>query len=153
MTEFQQSNVKASKLGISEVQEIRRLYNAGMTTQGALSRKFSVSVIQIGRIVRGEVWQKIPSFSPKLSEGELKDSAERMYALQQARLESPELAALAAEFLSFDSTVAATRQAPRSPLEGGEGDDGIAPTGLSQLEQHARDYGLDIDKLRQAGAT
>jgi len=45
------------------------------------------------------------------------------------------------------------RQAPRSLLDGGDGgDEGNDATGLSQLERHARDYGLDIDKLRAGGA-
>ena len=78
MTAFAQGNRRASKLSMSDVQEIRRLYSEGRVTQGSLSRQFHVSVIQIGRIVRGEVWQQLPVLGNMISEGELKDSEERM---------------------------------------------------------------------------
>lgn len=83
MTEFSPGNRRASKLSIPEVIEIRELYRRGQTTQGALSRRFGVSIVQIGRIIRGEVWQHIPSFEAVLSEGELKESALRLLKIQE----------------------------------------------------------------------
>jgi len=44
------------KLGYGQVQDIRTKYEAG-ATQGSLAREYDISVIQIGRIVRGEVWR------------------------------------------------------------------------------------------------
>ena len=72
MSNFGQSNRKASKLSVSEVIEIRQLYAQGRLTQGELSRRFHVSIVQIGRIVRGEVWQSVESRENLLSEGEIK---------------------------------------------------------------------------------
>lgn len=80
---FQRNNRRASKLSVPEVEEIRYLYQQGKLTQGDLSRRFGVSVVQIGRIVRGEVWQQLPVLSPLMSEGELKESATRMLAMQE----------------------------------------------------------------------
>lgn len=53
---FRRGNISAAKLTPSQVLSIRQRYNDG-ESQGALAREFAVSVGQIGRIVRGEVWQ------------------------------------------------------------------------------------------------
>ena len=39
--------------------EICRLYSTGQWTQSKLARKFGISSVQIGRIVRGEVWADV----------------------------------------------------------------------------------------------
>lgn len=78
-----QGNAKASKLSPTQVQEIRRLYQAGGWSQGALAREFCISVVQIGRIVRGEVWQHLPATTRLMSEGELQAAAERLLKLQE----------------------------------------------------------------------
>ena len=83
MSGFSQGNRKASKLSVPQVIEIRLLYEQGKFSQGALARRFQVSVIQIGRIVRGEVWQNLPVLDPVMSEGEVKESAARMLALSE----------------------------------------------------------------------
>lgn len=83
MSNLSHNNRKASKLSIPEVIEIRELYRKGRISQGELSRRFQVSIVQIGRIVRGEVWQQIPTLDEVLSQGELKESAARMVALQE----------------------------------------------------------------------
>lgn len=80
MSAFTRHNSKASKLSGTEVLEIRRLYQLGTFSQGELSRQFQVSVVQIGRIVRGESWQQYQVPERLMSEGELKESAERMMA-------------------------------------------------------------------------
>ena len=41
----------------ASVQEMRRMYGEGMT-QGALARHFGLGIAQVGRIVRGECWNK-----------------------------------------------------------------------------------------------
>ena len=55
MTIFSHRNTKARKLTAYEVQTIRKTYEEG-ATQGELARAYSMSVGQIGRIVRGESW-------------------------------------------------------------------------------------------------
>lgn len=58
MSKFQQQNIRAGKLTPSAVIELRRLYHEERWTQGALARKYQISVGQVGRIVRGESWQQ-----------------------------------------------------------------------------------------------
>lgn len=55
---FTRANVKASKLEPQQVVEIYRRRAAG-ETQGALARDFQISIGQIGKICRGEVWQEL----------------------------------------------------------------------------------------------
>lgn len=81
MAEFQRRNVRASKLGVKQVQDIRKLYGRGDCTQGQLARDYGVSVVQIGRIVRGEVWQGLPQ---EVTAIELDATAKRLLELQQS---------------------------------------------------------------------
>jgi predicted transcriptional regulator len=113
MAAFQQHNRRASKLSIPEVMEIRELYRKGSVTQGQLSRQFGVSVIQIGRIVRGEVWQQMPTLDPIMSEGALKESAARMLALQE-QLTAKRLSDAVAEANKGNTMV---EELKRSPLD------------------------------------
>ena len=69
-----------TKLTAVQVQDIRILYNRGDCTQGQLSRDFGVSVIQIGRIVRNEVWQNLPPPTP--TNREIAEQAERLLQVQ-----------------------------------------------------------------------
>jgi len=78
---FQRNNIRRAVLTASKVEEIRRLYSKGAVTQGQLSRDYGVSVVQIGRIVRGEVWQGLGPV--EASQRELEASAEKMLALQR----------------------------------------------------------------------
>jgi len=58
MTKFQRSNSKAGKLTAQQVLEIYKRRAAG-ESQGSLSRAFQISVGQMGKICRGEVWQEL----------------------------------------------------------------------------------------------
>lgn len=60
---FRRGNVRGAKLSQSDVVELRRLYELGWT-QGRLAREYSVSVGQVGRIVRGESWTRLPADEP-----------------------------------------------------------------------------------------
>lgn len=53
--QFGRRNTGARKLNVLEVQRIRKLYSEG-ATQRTLALEYSMSVVQIGRIVRGESW-------------------------------------------------------------------------------------------------
>jgi hypothetical protein len=59
MTKFSKGSLAAAKLTPSQVMEMRELYNERWT-QGALARRYGISVVQVGRIVRGESWQQYP---------------------------------------------------------------------------------------------
>ena len=78
---FTKGNIRRSVLTPSKVLEIRAFYNKGHVTQGQLARDYGVSVVQIGRIVRGEVWQGLRA--PESSREELVATAARLLALQQ----------------------------------------------------------------------
>jgi len=77
---FQRKNTRAAHLTASQVLEIRDFYERGRVTQGQLARDYGVSVVQIGRIVRGEVWQGLRKALP--SAAAIDESAQRMLALQ-----------------------------------------------------------------------
>jgi hypothetical protein len=55
---FRQGNQRAAKLTAQGVLEIYRRSAAG-ESQAAISREMQISVGQVGRIVRGEVWQEL----------------------------------------------------------------------------------------------
>lgn len=77
---FGKGNGKAAKLTVREVQEMRELYASGQATQGDLCRRFRISLVQVGRIVRGESWQDVPVLA---TPAELEQSARRLLALQE----------------------------------------------------------------------
>lgn len=78
---FTMRNTRAAKLTASKVLEIRDFYEMGHVSQGQLARDYGVSVVQIGRIVRGEVWQSLRG--AQASPEALADSAARLLLVQQ----------------------------------------------------------------------
>lgn len=81
MKKFTLNNRHASRLTENQVLEIRERYRTGRVTQGVLSREYGVSIVQIGRIVRGEVWQNV---IPEVTDDEIRASAERLMKVQNA---------------------------------------------------------------------
>lgn len=79
MSKFGQRNSRAAKLTVSQVIEMRRLYAESNVSQGQLARDFDVSVVQVGRIVRGEVWQHLEVMPTK---EQLELTGKRMLDLQ-----------------------------------------------------------------------
>lgn len=79
---FRRHNRYSAKLTPGKVLEIRERYAQGYTTQGTLAREYHISIVQIGRIIRNEVWQDLAP--TPATERELLDSAERMMAEQVA---------------------------------------------------------------------
>jgi hypothetical protein len=122
---FQKNNLRRAVLTMTKVQEIRAFYARGHVTQGQLARDYGVSVVQIGRIVRGEVWQGVgPAPS---SQKEMEETAERLLALQQ------DVVAGLVEEEELDSP----------------------PSGLSRLAQEAKTLGVGqavMDKAKAYGA-
>lgn len=78
---FTQRNTRAAKLTATSVLEIRDFYERGRVSQGQLARDYGVSVVQIGRIVRGEVWQGLRQGMP--SADALDESAQRLLKIQE----------------------------------------------------------------------
>ncbi len=124
MTAFAARNTKASKLTATQVQEIREFYARGAISQGQLSRDYQVSIVTIGRIVRGEVWQNLTPREP--TKQELNESAQRLLAIQQeleAKGVPAGIAKLKATGIAANETVNAALDEltdvtlPRSPLD------------------------------------
>lgn len=137
MAKLGRGNSAASKLSPTQVLAIRERYGQGWT-QGSLCREFGVSIVQIGRIVRNEVWQNLTHGPVVLSEGEIQASAERALA----RANAGNAVAQAAEDFK-----AVPERMPVSLLDGG--DVPSESSGLTSLQQRALDMGVDIDKLRR----
>ena len=123
MTAFAARNTKASKLTATQVQQIREFYARGAISQGQLARDYQVSIVTIGRIVRGEVWQNLGPREP--TQQELDESGQRLLAMQQeleaqgvpsgtAKLKATGIVANEKVNAALDE-LAST--APRSPLD------------------------------------
>jgi len=139
MGKLGRGNSAASKLSPTQVLTIRERYAQGWT-QGSLCREFGVSIVQIGRIVRNEVWQSLKPGQVVLSEGEIQASAERILAA----LSGDSVAKLAEEFDAVLKEPSKT-EPPPSPLDGGDTPE-EAPGALDALQARAKAFGLDIDK-------
>jgi len=110
------------KLTYSQVQEIRTLYEAG-TTQGQLCREYGVSVVQIGRIVRGEVWKDAGQAVRRGPSAEDVQAALARSLAVQAEVTGAPLETLAA--------------VPRSPLDGGDAPSEADGSALLKLSEES----------------
>ena len=94
MAKFHRKNGASAKLTASMVLDMRAEYAEG-ATQGDLSRKYEISVVQVGRIVRGESWQNLPiDLSPAAKQQQLLRSLE---AAEEAKALGKMEGAIAAE--------------------------------------------------------
>lgn len=123
---FARRNTAGRKVNSDQVEELRRRYDAG-ETQASLGRAYGLSVVQIGRIVRGESWTGSASNPARQvimqpSDAELQESAQRMWEQQQA------LARTATPVV-----------APPSLLDGGDTPDETAGTGLAAMQAKAKE--------------
>ena len=73
-------NKHGRKLDYTKVQMIRLRAQQGVT-HGTLAREFRVTITQIGRIIRHEVWQEIPELL--LPQADLEAQIRRMLKLQE----------------------------------------------------------------------
>lgn len=80
MGKFWNRNTAAAKLTPTKVLEIREKYSNG-ATQSSLCKEYDVSIVQIGRVVRGEVWQSV---IPPPTADDLYASAQRMFDVQNS---------------------------------------------------------------------
>lgn len=78
---FKAGNRGAAKLTARDIQQMRHDYATGTVTQGDLCRKYNISVIQVGRILRRECWRGVPDF--ELTAFDLDASARRLLAIQE----------------------------------------------------------------------
>lgn len=121
------------------------MYGEG-ATQGALARHFQLGIAQVGRIVRGECWQKGAGLRmPTQAEADavlarLMEAQRLAQTRREMEAADPVLKAWAEE---LETT---TRKPPPMLLEGGDVPD-EAPGALTALQEHAKVLGLDIDKL------
>lgn len=121
---FGNRNSRAAKLTPANVQKMRELYASGEYTQGQLGQMFQLSVVHVGRILRGESWRQVGQ--PTSRAASLTAGAERLLNVQR------EVEELHAQGLDGFG-----RPLPPDPLDGGEGGVG-EPTGVvEQLASEA----------------
>ena len=98
MSKFNRGHSKAAKLTPEQVYALLQEYEEG-ASQGSLSRKYGISVGQVGRICRGESWQNMPKVkSQEEWAAEAAASAQRvMDRLNEDAAKSPEVMALRVE--------------------------------------------------------
>ena len=131
MTQFVKRNTGARKLNLAEVEQIRKHYGEG-ATQSLLGKMFNISVVQIGRIVRGESWPT-GAGSRALSPLEAEKILQSALALQERLKENPDLVMPAS--------------VPPSLLDGGDAPDETGGAGVAAALEKASAYGVDIDRL------
>lgn len=149
MTTFERRNTKARRLTPSQVEEIKERYASG-ETQGSLCRAFSMSVGQIGRIVRGESWSHLGA--AVVTQEEAEASRVRFMTRQRAaaELEARSVPSQAAEAEALLKQLAPKREPPRSPLDDGDAP-GEVQGALDVLQRRAQSMGVDIEKLSNEG--
>jgi hypothetical protein len=133
------------KMTQEKVMEMRRLYGEG-ATQGSLARHFQIGIAQVGRIVRGECWQK-GAGARGMTQREIDASLQRILDLEARVRAQKELEAadpLVAEI--FGSVASAGKKPPPSPLEGGDAPstDGSA---LQRLKEEGNSTVQGLDKV------
>lgn len=115
---FQNRNSKAAKLTAALVAQMRERYASSDCTQADLAREFGITVVHVGRILRGEVWQTAEMPAP----GQLQTKAmlERLQGVQKDVELNRDLGldGYGRPLLGADVR---PQQPPPSPLEGGEG--------------------------------
>lgn len=60
MTKFQPGNTRGGKLSNEQVFELRQKYASGRFTQAQLCREYGLHINTIGKILRGESYQRVP---------------------------------------------------------------------------------------------
>lgn len=80
-SKFGSRNTKSAKLTATAVMDMRESYASGTCTQGDLARKYRISGVQVGRILRGESWTSLPLPG---SPDSLEEQAARVFARQDA---------------------------------------------------------------------
>lgn len=85
-SKFTYRNNKAAKVTAPLVIEMRARWARGNVTQAQLCREYGLSVVQMGRILRGESWQNV---AMPLGEEDMAASAQRMLAVQAERDNAP----------------------------------------------------------------
>lgn len=141
----------AEKMTQEKVQEMRRMYGEG-ATQGALARHFQLGIAQVGRIVRGECWQRGAGLRmPTQVEADaalarLLETQRLAQARREMEAADPVLKAWSEETQGLANLGAAVCRPPPMLLEGGDAPD-EAPGASSALQERAKAMGLDIDKL------
>ncbi len=78
--DMETANKHAKKLDATKVKMIRLRAQQG-ATQGQLARDYGVTITQVGRVIRHEVWQEVPE--ALLPAADIEAQAARMMRLQE----------------------------------------------------------------------
>lgn len=128
---FGKRNMAARKLDSKKVEEIRCAYDEG-ETQGSIARRYGMSAVQIGRIVRGESWN-----------ASAKVHAQRTAPLPNTERHEEEVLD---NLLNLQVATDALQAPPPSPLDGGDILDETGGEGLKSVMEKAREFGLGHKK-------
>jgi hypothetical protein len=139
---FQNRNSRAAKLTEVQVVEMRARYAKG-ETQSSLSRVYQVSLVQVGRIVRGESWQHTPGAPgrERLSEEDSLEWARKMLENGGLRDVGEELEESAKRAFVVAQRVEEERRAAPPPLESFDPGDDVERPDLkieTEIEIRAR---------------
>lgn len=85
---FEARNTRSAKLTAGQVIDMRHKYAHLRYTQGRLAREYGLSVVQVGRILRGESWQGLP-IEP--TSEEIAASARRVFESLDQPIKGPAL--------------------------------------------------------------
>jgi len=133
------------KMTAELVQEMRRAYGEG-ATQGALARHYQLGIAQVGRIVRGECWQKGSGLRMP-TQAEQDRTLEKLLTLQE-QVKARE--AWEVEHGGEAAEVLGVKRAPPPMLtEGGDAPSEVDGSAFGRLQEVAEHDGLDIDKALQ----
>lgn len=161
MSKFSRHNSKASKVTAGQVMEMREKYTAG-ATQRELCQEYNLSVVQVGRIVRGESWRRLPATMPTGDQNDLMlqkviESARHAqeFGPERAPWQEPERVPvepampLPAEVLRKRDILLGRLlmdSPPPSPLEGGDAPDATDGSGVERLVKEV-EVSVASDKL------
>lgn len=146
MSKAGRRNTLTAKLTPSDIQKIRWRYDHG-ETQGALAKDFLVSVVQIGRIVRREVWMSVQDI---VTDEDLRKSAERLAEVQRTTNDDPAGAAAQAALQGFPEVTTETAEPPRDTAALDQFAARYQPPSQETLQQLAAEQEAKRDAALQA---
>jgi transcriptional regulator with XRE-family HTH domain len=82
VTKFSKHHTRAAKMTAEMVFKMRQRYAEG-ASQSELADEFDLSIVQVGRIVRGEAWRSVANPAKMLSEEELAAVGRRLLETQR----------------------------------------------------------------------
>jgi len=84
---FSKGHNASAKLTAEQVWQIRERYMAGGCTQASLCREYNVTIMTIGRIIRGETWQGLAAPRREPTQDDIEASMKRLLQMPGVKVE------------------------------------------------------------------